>query len=169
MLPAPPVLQNPGMNTNLTNRGAHSPGPQSLRNRGWLAAAALLLVSCSEGEVHKTPIAVKGLVTIDGKPLADASIGLFPDTYGVGRACTGKSDKTGAFSLTTFVDQTTTTPGVEPGSYQAIVTKLSKVQPRDGSIKSDIPTRYSDVQKSDLKVVISEESDQTVKFELRSK
>jgi hypothetical protein len=129
----------------------------------------VLLASCSDGDDHKAPIAVKGLVTIDGKPLADATVGLFPDVYKVGRASTGKTDKTGAFSLWTYVDQTTTAPGVEPGNYTAIVTKLAKVQPRDGGLKSDIPTRYADVHTSNLKVVISEESDQTVKIELQSK
>lgn len=157
------------MNTNLMNQGASGREPAGSRIRRWLAPAIVLLASCSNEDVHKAPIAVKGMVTIDGKPLADATVGLFPDTYRVGRASTGKTDKTGAFSLSTLVDQATTLPGVEPGSYRAIVTKLAKVQPKGGGLKSDIPTRYADVHTSDLKVVISEESDQTVKLELRSK
>lgn len=128
-----------------------------------------MAASCTGETVKKAPIDVKGLVTIDGKPLADASVGLFPDVYGTGRACMGKTDKTGAFSLQTYVDSSNTVPGVEPGSYHAIVTKLAKVQPRDGGIKSDIPTRYADVHTSDLKVVVSEESNQTVTIELQSK
>lgn len=157
------------MKFNLKNRAATGPGWGKHRLRAWFAPAIVLLASCSKGEVHKAPIAIKGLVTVDGKPLADATVALFPDTYRVGRISSGRTDKTGAFSLSTTVDHTTMVPGGEPGSYSAVVTKLAKVQPRGGGLKRDVPTRYADVHTSDLKVVISDEPDQTVKLELRSR
>ncbi len=71
---------------------------------------------------------VKGVVTLDGKPLADASIQFVPQ--GEGRDATGQTDKDGQFVMSTFQPQ----DGVAPGTYKVVIS------PPAGSAD---PTQYA--------------------------
>ena len=57
---------------------------------------ALLPLGCGEADI----VLCGGLITLDGKPLADAAV-MFIPTDGR-RPATGKTDKEGRFKLTTF-------------------------------------------------------------------
>ena len=58
---------------------------------------------------------VSGTVTLDGKPLADATIQFVPD--GAGRDATGQTDKNGYFSMSTFKPG----DGVVAGNYKVVI------------------------------------------------
>src|SRR5688572_136090 len=75
-----------------------------------IAALCLLLAGCGS----KTS-SVSGTVTLDGKPLPDATIQFVPD--GAGRDATGQTDKNGYFSMSTFKPG----DGVVAGNYKVVV------------------------------------------------
>jgi hypothetical protein len=73
---------------------------------------ALTLVGCGGG-ARTSP--VEGVVLLDGKPLADASIQFVPQDKG--RDATGQTDKSGQFSMSTYEPR----DGVLPGTYKVVV------------------------------------------------
>ena len=60
---------------------------------------------------------VSGTVTLDGKPLADATVQFVPD--GVGRDATGQTDKNGYFSMSTLKPG----DGVVAGNYKVVISR----------------------------------------------
>jgi len=71
----------------------------------------LALVGC--GKSRTTP--VEGIVLLDGKPLAGASVMFVPQ--GTGRDATGQTDASGQFVMSTFQPR----DGVVPGSYKVVI------------------------------------------------
>jgi hypothetical protein len=72
---------------------------------------ALFLAGC--GGARLSP--VEGVVTLDGKPLADASIQFVPQ--GQGRDATAGTDKNGNFAMSTVEPR----DGVVPGTYKVVI------------------------------------------------
>lgn len=155
----------------------------------WFALAVAVISSgCGGGN---TPVAVKGIVTLDGKPVAGATVSFLPEGE-TGHPANGWTDKEGAFRLTTFVKG----DGAFPGSYRVVVGKLEPKVP-DGPTwteywddahdrrkkpvqyygmlestarkksKSLLPTRYADVARTPLQCSVPSRG--TVTLELRSK
>lgn len=81
---------------------------------------AVAIVGCSSAPV---PVPVKGKVTFDGKPLANAAVMLIPQTPGA-REATAFSDTEGVFELSTDRPK----DGVLPGSYKVTVQYSEPVQ-----------------------------------------
>jgi len=71
----------------------------------------LMLAGC--GGSRTSP--VSGIVLLDGKPLAGASIQFVPQ--GKGRDATGETDKDGQFAMSTFKPR----DGVLPGAYKVVI------------------------------------------------
>src|SRR5437879_5545336 len=65
------------------------------------------------GAQRTTP--VEGVVLLDGKPLAGASIQFVPQEKG--RDATGETDKNGHFVMSTFQPR----DGVLPGNYKVVI------------------------------------------------
>src|SRR5437773_4139489 len=82
-----------------------------LKHNLQLAIAVLIVVGC--GSQKTTP--VEGVVLLDGKPLAGASIQFVPQ--GAGRDATGETDKSGQFVMSTFQPR----DGMLPGSYKVVI------------------------------------------------
>jgi hypothetical protein len=78
------------------------------------AAVALLLTPGCGG---LKPVWVGGKVTLDGKPLAGATVSFVPIDENKGRSAGGKTDNDGNFELTTF----THGDGALPGEYKVTV------------------------------------------------
>lgn len=90
----------------------------------FLVACALFgLIGCGDGKPRN--FTVSGRVTLDGQPLADASVAFVPD--GNGQPAHGQSDKDGVYTLATGMQ-----PGVGPGRYKIVVTK-DELPPMDPS------------------------------------
>jgi hypothetical protein len=64
-------------------------------------------------------VAVKGVVTLDGKPVPGATVLFVPEAGGDGRPASGLSDDAGQFRLTTYRPG----DGAVPGTYRVVVTK----------------------------------------------
>lgn len=136
-----------------------------------LCVCALLLTSlagCGGGAVNKGPslVPVEGTVTMDGKPLAEASL-----MFGTGSAF-GETDASGHYSLKAQGGK----PGCPVGEYKVIVEKWVKdgsvyksaeMSPMDAGAKQQIPPKYSDAEKTELKASVKE-GGAKINFELKS-
>ena len=77
------------------------------------------------------PVKVAGVVTLDDKPLAGATVTFAP--VGGGRAASGRTDSDGNFRLTTFRSD----DGALPGEYKVLVT----MEKADESLVGKDPTK----------------------------
>jgi hypothetical protein len=84
--------------------------------------AVVLLVVVPSCGGKDSPVAVEGIVTLDGAPVEGASVTFTPEGEG-GQPAYGLTDTEGAFWLTTFSEQT----GALPGAYKVLVTKTEPV------------------------------------------
>ena len=93
---------------------------------GWLVAVALLAATGCGGR----PVGIKGKITLDGQPLAGATVEFVPE--GDGRTAVGITDKEGKFSLSTYKPG----DGALRGDYKVVIKKtperaLPKPDPND--------------------------------------
>lgn len=87
----------------------------SLRLDPSLALRACVLTVALAGCGGPRTSPVEGIVLLDGKPLADASIQFVPQ--GAGRDATGETDNNGEFAMSTFEPR----DGVAPGDYKVVI------------------------------------------------
>jgi hypothetical protein len=114
-----------------------------LARLGVLVCAALLPAAVRA----EPPAKVSGTVTLDGKPLAGATVTFEPVEKG-GKKATGKTDENGAYVLTT----SKAGDGALPGKYKVTVSVIR-------ADKELVPARYSDKDKTSLTVeVVPKES-----------
>jgi hypothetical protein len=93
-------------------------------NRIWIhVTLGLALLASSAGCGRTKLVKVKGVVTLDGKPLSLATITFIP--IAGGRSANGLSDEDGNFQLTTIQ----TDDGAAPGEYKVTVTKEQGTEP----------------------------------------
>ena len=101
-------------------------------SRTWIhVTLGVALLGGSAGCSRSNLVKVRGVVTLDGKPLSWATITFNP--IGGGRPASGLSDENGNFELTT----SSTNDGAAPGEYKVTVTKeqaseLVKIDPSAG-------------------------------------
>jgi hypothetical protein len=140
--------------------------------------AISVLTGCGETDKGPRTVPVKGVVTLDGEPVADASV-VFIDDGGQYPA-RGRTDAKGEFSLDAFEYKT----GAVPGSYQAIVQRTvvetAGEGPPAGSeeaehageaagqrVYNDLPPKYA--QPGQLPFTVPEDGITDIKIELSSK
>jgi hypothetical protein len=80
----------------------------------WVLATALALVGSGCGSKDGL-VKVEGVVTLDGKPLEGAMVTFYPE--GSGHFANGMTDKSGAFTLTSYQPG----DGATPGDYKVTV------------------------------------------------
>lgn len=121
------------------------------------AALVVTLAGCPGGstrpEVELVP--VEGTITLDGKPLANASV-----MFGGGVAM-GETDASGHYELMSQG----TKKGVPVGEYKVVVEKwvmpdgtayknAEGVNPMDAGAKQEIPAKYSNMDSTELKATV---------------
>jgi hypothetical protein len=153
----------------------------------FLFALILTPVGC---EGPGKPVKVKGIVTLDGKPLPGVTVTFAP--IGTGRPASGLTESDGSFRLTTF----RTEDGALPGEYKVVVvapeardevvgrnpetlsyeqkkadrmtmTPMGKAAAAKKKSSSSIPAKYGDVGQTPLREVVP--PDGTIEVALRSK
>jgi hypothetical protein len=122
------------------------------------ALVAGLLVAADkpkeEGSKEK-PIKAAGVVTLDGRPVANATVVFLPNAE-AGSPAIGKTDAAGKCQLTTFHQG----DGALPGDYAVLVIKRAKG-------KAVVPDSYGDPARTALKVTVAaERNDRLVFFKL---
>ncbi len=115
-----------------------------------------LLVGCTGGGGPKPPelAPVEGTITMDDKPLAEASV-MF------GNGATGETDANGHYVLMGHGGK----KGCPPGDYRVVVEKWLKadgsvyrsadMSPMDAGATQKIPPKYSDMEKTELKAKVA--------------
>jgi hypothetical protein len=131
----------------------------------WLGAmVALALAGCGGPDVQL----VEGIVTLDGTPLAAATVCFTP--LGGGLPAAGMTDATGRFRLSATVGKKYgggTTPGeyrvtveklVRAGSPEAIAAEAAgwKLLPSDGDIRRLTPAEYANSARSPLRADVKQ-------------
>ena len=93
-----------------------------LKNRAWLFAIVLLLSIGCGGDDRVSD--VSGTVTLDGEPIADATLTFMPQDGG--RPGFGITDANGAFTLTTFAEGDGAVHGAHSVTITAMEEKVSE-------------------------------------------
>lgn len=147
----------------------------------------LLSMILSFGCTKKDPRA-KNLVQIDGRvlldevPLENASFQFYPfDENEFVRSASGKSNKNGCFSATSFLPG----DGIHPGKYRVAVIaeeitnalsseKILELESKGAPVplpifKSKIPERYKDPETSGIVIEIPKKGDKNIVIKLESK
>ncbi len=129
----------------------------------------LIFVGCNSGPELPPTVAAEGVVTLDGTPVADATVVFIADvgTYNG----TGVTGKDGKFAMKAF-DQKS---GVVVGSYKVEINKtiIEAAGGKEGesnvNIKHGLPMKYATFTSSGLTYTAIEGGDKNIKFELKSK
>ena len=119
---------------------------------------------------------VSGVVLLDGKPVADATVQFVPQEKG--RDATGQTDKSGEFAMTTFKSR----DGVVPGEYKVVISPPTGVADTkayttsedamlaakpQAKIDSGFPQKYTRPDQTPLTQSVPTKG--SVRFELKSK
>lgn len=132
------------------------------------AVLLLTLAGCpstsTRPEVELVP--VEGTITLDGQPLASASV-----MFGQGDAV-GETDANGHYKLARGDRK-----GVPVGDYQVVVEKWvtedgspyksDEMSPMDAGAKQEVPAKYSNMESTELKATVAAGGG-TFDFELKS-
>ena len=145
---------------------------------------ALLLASPGCGKGRKGPVLdltpVTGMVTLDGKPLADADVGFYlQGTVPAGYFGSGaRTDADGKFQLLCGAEQ-----GAVPGAYKVTVSRITDaqgdpVQTSEGmdleqlkipcQAQESLPAKYSDVGQTELTTTVEKRKADGYHFDLKS-
>ena len=153
----------------------------SLRITSLSAIAAAFLVplgGCGEGGPRLVP--VTGTVTLNGKPLADATISFVPDPSNAD--ITPGGDKTGPEGNYKAMYQSRS--GLAPGKYVVLVSKTAAPpagvelppemkmdtfqQEMAGIRKETLPKKYTDAMKTELPPVEVEQGGSVLDFDIKA-
>jgi hypothetical protein len=102
------------------------------------------------------PVKVRGIITLDGKPLAGATV-TFQPVDKKGNMATGKTDEAGNYVL-----RTADADGALPGKYKVTVSVTR-------GTRELIPAQYSDKEKTSLEVAVVAGNANEINLELKSK
>jgi hypothetical protein len=126
-------------------------------------AGAVLFLTCIVGCGDSGPhtIKIRGLVHYNGQPLQDGLVVYVPKRLDDARQATGRIQRDGTFTLTTFKKGDGVVPGeytivlqeaYAPGGEQAMSRAEHEAAARSGRLKAatTIPEKYLDPKSSDL-------------------
>ncbi len=161
---------------------------------GWnvvvFALAVAVLVGCGGTKSEIKTVPVTGVVTLDGQPVAGATVTFSPKSAD-GRAASGITDQSGRYTLTTAGAG----EGAVPGSYAVAITKVAAQQaapandPRaaGGNLSpeeakmimgqqraatgavNELPAKYAKADTSQLEATVKEGEKNEINFELTSR
>ena len=103
-----------------------------MSRRGRRVHVALLLAVVLAGCGGRGTAPIKGVLTLDGTPVADATVVFMPDPPDAGRPATGFTSADGTFQLTTFRPA----DGALPGSYRVLVQKTEPAKDAGAAARS---------------------------------
>ncbi len=138
-----------------------------------LVTALLSILSatgCGGSNLPKT-VPAEGLVTLDGSPVADATITFISE--GTTYHATGSTNAEGKFSMRAFSEKT----GAVPGNYKVEILKSvqgtaassNSDEPVTLNLRNDLPGKYASLVTSGLTATVAEGGSKDLKFELSSK
>ncbi len=158
---------------------------KTLLNKALMVVALLGISGCSgsapEIEGREKTFPVTGTVTLDGNPLAGATVTFHGPMVGKGGkpglSAVGTTDADGKFRLTTYEAN----DGAAAETYQVSITKVEAVETsaspegeyvppeakaRPAAPKSLVPEKYTSPEKSGLSATVTDGKDNEFTFEL---
>jgi hypothetical protein len=139
-------------------------------------ASAVAVTGCGDATNTLDTEYVEGVVTLDGEPVADATVTFVPVEEGQGAPATGMTDQQGVYTLTAAVTgevSATHGAGTLPGEYYVGVTKMIVETPMSEeeaekmgveyispatdtppSITHVVPERYNSPRQSGIRVAV---------------
>jgi hypothetical protein len=147
-----------------------------MQHMSWILGIAGACAALSAGGCGAKPVPTKGVVTVDGKPLAKATV-MFTSQEAGGKDATGFTDANGDFELTTVRMK----DGALPGLYKVTVhysetidvppnikkpAEVQKIQASAGSKALVVPKIYTRQDQTPLQHRVPEDGD--AKLQLRS-
>ncbi len=109
------------------------------------------------GDAPKT-VAVTGVVTYQGKPMPNLSVGFIPET---GMLASGITDAEGRFDMTTSAPGDGAIPGLHKVAINFVpeqVPEMPGFPGTENAPESPIPTKYADVSTSGLTATVDQDS-----------
>ena len=129
----------------------------------------VFLIGCGTGGGLAT-VKVTGTVTLDGEPVAGASVRFSPKTEGQGHPGSARTDAKGFYQLSTALGKDNA--GTTPGDYLVAISKVevdpNAPPPKPGfseQTRSLIPVRYAQTSTSELTATV-ENKPNVINFEL---
>lgn len=140
----------------------------------WMVAGIVCAsVGCNSAAPGLKTEEVEGLVTLDGEPVADATVTFTPVVEGSGAMATGTTDATGKYRLTALAAGYTPQAGsgTLPGEYNVGVVKIKPpeiptsteaAKPKEGqrpmnsAITYMVPQKYENPTGSGIKATVKE-------------
>lgn len=118
----------------------------------YFAISGMLFLFALSGCGGSSVAHVAGNVTLDGKPLPDATVTFHPAS-GTGAIAYGLTDADGNYTLSTGTEA-----GLPPGEYVATVQATTAVSPTSSSAEPTFqlitPARYHDISQSGLQFAV---------------
>ncbi len=127
-----------------------------------VVVTVLLLVAGCGSEPE--PIAVRGKITLAGRPLADAHVYFAPKGE-LGSFAAGVTDAEGQYELS----QTASASGIQPGSYRVSISTFVEAVPANdppiARVPERVPAQYN-LDSTLTREVFDEPAEQILNFEL---
>ncbi len=132
-----------------------------------LALSAVLLSSCGE-QSGPTTYQVTGKVTMDGSPVPEAVVVLYPRNKGEDSMLASKAvtDADGLFEMRTYLEKDNYKDGMQPGDYVVTVTKLELPQDMRQKPRNLLPRKYSLARTSNLTAHVTSTDENYFEFSL---
>jgi len=135
------------------------------------ALVALAIAGCGGGSAAPP---VEGVVTLDGKPLANATVQLIPQGQNMGQTGFGRTSADGKFTIASADGRAT---GALAGEYKVVISKHIRPDGSDYIAKPDedpmlaaykelLPPVYSNAEQTKLQTTIGAEGKKDLNFNL---
>ncbi len=145
--------------------------------RGVAILAGIVVAGCSEARDPSLPdlTPVSGMITLDGKPLANTTISFVPTGGTRGTSAGGATTPDGKYTLSSIHNG----KGAAEGDFKVIISKLKRKDgsdfpldspegPMDAGADESLPPEYSDPEKTKLTATVPAGGG-TIDFPLKSK
>jgi hypothetical protein len=107
-----------------------------------VALSGVVLTGCA----GKGPKSVRGMITLEGTPVAGATVLFMPDGPDGGRPASGFTSAEGAFRLTTFKPN----DGALPGKYRVVVQKTEGATSKGAAEQSALERARAKIEERSL-------------------
>ena len=154
-----------------SRRKWHAISPRRLPRNACGALSSVILLAlaagCNRDGLHLVP--VDGVVTLDGKPIADAGVLFSPADPKLGPPASGTTDADGKFTLMTNNRQ-----GAAVGDHLVVIAREEvKVIPQSRGFpiyqtKHLVPSKYGEMKSSGLTATVKDDNNH-FEFQLTSK
>jgi hypothetical protein len=145
-------------------RAVAPPCPSRIAFQVAVGLLALFPFASGCGPTYSGPplVPVEGTVTLDGKPLADATVTFIPTGATMGQSSFGSTDTEGHFVLKTAEGHA----GAPAGRYKVVISKWLNpdgtvfrpspdVSPMDSTAKESISPAYSEADRTQLEATVA--------------